>query len=269
MWKTKKGKENPKETGLNSKLQLFSDYWDFYDPFFASKYELIDGALAERRDFSKIIPFYRYASIGHGLSKFDQFIHLSKRLGLNPILNGKSKDMKLTLETKVVVYTDQMKHSGDGKLLMTLRRAREEYPEHLCSLFVETSEEEYKATFYKLLVIGDQRLFFRVDSINDKKDQDSWGSNNSNNTVTLLEMDIFPQSYRPLFSVDFVAYHNTEFMNKPIDSFILSKSRLFAIDLNWAPGMSGLRVDEMLSGENIVSLLESWIIKRKWKSVKE
>lgn len=249
-----------KRKGDNLKLQLFSDYSDFYDPFFESKYELVSGSLKERTDFSgEVKPFCRYAGLGHGISKTEQFKQL-KRMNFAIIPNFECWNLEFSKDKKVVVYLDEFAHSGNGKILVTPREARNNYPDYRCSLFLRTHKDFKKSRLYKRIFIGNHQFDFRITCQNEPEDPDSWGTNNAiNMNIVLLNHKKCENNYRPIYGIDFIQrYFNGKYQGDK-----------YAIDLNWAPGLHGLKINEIFSGKEIVELITNWCEEKNWKSRKE
>lgn len=242
------------------KLQLFSDYADFYDYFFESKYELIAGSLRERTDFSgEVKPFYRYASLGHGLSKTEQFKQL-KKMDFQVIQNTECWNLELSENKKVVVYLEEFAHAGNGKILTSVANAKKNYPDFRCSWFQRTHENENMSVLFKRIVIGNHKFEFKISCLSQPEDPDSWGTNNAIDTnIILLDHDECENKYRPIYGIDFVKSYLGE----------SRKGSVYAIDLNWAPGLHGLKIDEFYSGKEIVKMIIDWCEENNWISTKE
>ncbi len=218
------------------RLKLLSDYREFYDAHFD-----LDG---ERT-------FYRQASEGHGFSKREQFSKL-KDLGWRiPIVGPVASIAPVFPHNHLVVYDSEFLHAGEGKrLLPSLQALAECHPYTLCSMFIPTTKEtpREKCVSLKFLYIGNHKFFFRIHSSRE------WRTNCGRPIVELLDYKPGKNDFMPLYSIDVVENVWTH--------------RAYAVDLNTAPGLSGLRVDEKMSGKEIVDAIKEWMQEREEKAFK-
>lgn len=160
---------------------------------------------------------------------------------------------KDTEEPWVVVYTDQSKHTGDGKTLLPVSKAVDLYPGFFASIYIRNSNPT--PTSYRALYVGSKYLFMRYRS------NDAWRSNcgdvyieeasdvlkDTTEKIILNEMGV------PLTSVPIVA----------IDFVLDVTERLIAIDLNIAPGISGTPATIHFSPVDIYEAIQRFLFNYK------
>jgi hypothetical protein len=208
------------------KIKLKSDFIDYYDHWFDR-----EGQIFERMSHS-------------GMSRRDMFDFFEK-IGLETPPHGTPKQVFNSLSDcgegncisliDVVIYLNGTSHRGEGKILLPLMKAMQEYPTFFCSLYYPTMQ--IGAASLRYLQIGDKIFWLRYTS-------NDWRSNYGDVKIEVLsqEKDGFhPRIDLPLFAVDFIFGPN-----------------LYAIDFNIAPGVKGTGVEDILSAKEAAAAIKKW-----------
>lgn len=227
------------------KLGLRSDFDDFYDHWFCPSHEDPDRV------------FDRMSRTT--MRKRDQF-ELLEKLEFNTPRHGIVRDWVLTYSFSnfdsacVVVYTDELAHAGEGKILVSPQLAVKQYPDHYASFYIKTTSDGIDgvngtAESYRLLQIGSRNFYLRYRS------EGSWQSNSGNDVqIELMERQHIWEfgeregsllKGKPLFAIDFV---------KPLDANLS-----LAIDFNTAPGLKNTGIEETVTSWQIYTWIEQWI----------
>lgn len=197
-------------------MRLLTDYRQWYD-------EVFDG---------QGLVFHRMAFSRGGLSKPAQF-ELFQRLGLPTPRHGPVSDLArqiirplagacsprlILAETRCIIYHDPFGHAGEGKQLLPLSAALEQFPTHFASLFYASPGP---AVAFRLARLG--QLVFWLRQENTTAD---WRSNrHDHETVLSREVASEPNPIpRVLWAIDFIP----------------GPEGLLAIDFNTAPDLSTL-----------------------------
>jgi len=201
------------------KLQLKTNFIDYYDHHFD-----LDGAVFSRMN-------------NEGMNR-GQMFGFMRNHGLNTPLYGIVMHLKhaLYLEDKdrIVVYTNENIHCGEGKLLMTFKEAMEKYPLCLCTEYLNDNPFEYGVS-YRHLQIGNKAFWIRYISYND------WRSNCGEGDIEIIdEKPIIPIKHKPLFGIDFVE----------------KAGIYYGIDFNVSPGIRGTGIEDILSPKEVVDLIK-------------
>ena len=212
------------------KIQLKTDFYDYYDHQFDR-----EGQVMERISCS-------------GMSRREMFVYL-EQIGLQPPPHGTPRQVYNSLPKSdqeieryaakffdVVVYLNKNAHRGEGKILLPLSQALEEYPDSFCSLYCPTLFDRSES--YRYLQIGDKIFWLRYTS-------NDWRSNYGEVDIEILsqEKDQFhPYINYPLFAVDFV----------------VAPGFIWAIDFNIAPGIKGTGVEKILPAKEAVAAIKRW-----------
>jgi hypothetical protein len=220
------------------RVRLNSDFTDWYDHQFAGKYEAADAELvriANDPDFT--------------LSKRQQF-KLLEEVGLNTPINGEVSEIAPQVgSNKLVVYLDEFAHRGEGKVLLDSEDAIAQYPNHYCSVWIDTATSDglIKSNSWRLLQIGNKGWWLKY------QNPDSWLSNVGENVSIKLghesnfwedcDLNRLVLKEYALFAIDFVFY----------------KSKPLAIDFNPAPGMKWTGIEKVISAKEIYSLIVDYI----------
>lgn len=212
-----------------SKLILKSDFRDYYDHWFdimtspndtyATFHRYSRNSMTRRKMFELL------ESLGNKVPKHD-YLH-------------KMKDVE-----KVVVYTDQFAHRGEGKELLKLKYAKQK---HLRMYGAPEMDVNWiKHSIYASEYIGTSNMTMRKLHIGKMcffllyESDDSWRSNYGNVKVSVLRFfDNYKNTHAPLWAIDFV--HD------------------IAIDYNSAPGLVGTGIEDVLKPEDVVKLIRNWV----------
>ena len=218
-----------------TRLALSSDFNDYYD-----------HALDEYRGIG---PKWDRLSVTKRTRAQD--LNLLRELGLDPPAHGPACRLH---SSKVVVYDSMCAHRGEGKRLEMRSDVDEDA---FCSEFIECSGPPVS---YRVLLIGDRRLFLRYEST------DAWRSNMGEVCIEFVEkgsrewrmLQLLAESLpilqaalvTPLLAVDFVLGEH-------------SYTHFRAVDLNTAPGLSGSPVQETMKADEVATLL-----KKRWEEIR-
>lgn len=236
------------------KIYIDSDFTDYYDHAFdkASADQLNDNAdtlHVIRRNTTDFIPRTNWfldmsekgvSVIPYGEAKFIKE-HLTK--DIKGFERNKSVINKILDQTELVVYLDEYKHQGEGKEVMTLRKAANRFPNHLASLYFKTRPVGSRSIRY--LKIADRYFFIEYISYSD------WRSNYGDGEINLLddrgvltkeELTSAPFQHIPMYAIDFVEYNDV----------------MFAVDFNLSPKISGTGVDKILSPTEIYNSMKEF-----------
>lgn len=212
------------------KVVLNSDFIDYYDHWFDRIYT------------PEVHLTFNRKSIGV-TPRLELLDYMSSELGLAVPEFGTVKEVANRLRlfdsaTYLVVYTDDMKHRGDGKEKVSLKSALKRFPNKPCSLYLPPDE---KSKSYRLLSIGRNTTYLMS-----YQSTHSWKSNVGEVGVKMVDgvVPLVSSPHYPLFSIDFV----------------VSNGIPYAVDFNSAPGIGGTPVEEVLEGQEIVKEIKTWMI---------
>lgn len=223
------------------KIKLESDFLDYYDHWFAGRWETADAVL-DRRSRTE-------------LSRESQF-WIMEQQGLHTPYHGYLPDAVgagFDLDAYYVVYTDPYAHRGEGKVRVSLREAYKKYPDAYCSKWVSGSySRRMEPMSYRLLGVGDQMYTLRYEgsplewrsNYGDGVDvtwERGWGIEDQ---VDFNSDNPFPEY--PLWAVDFVSNQWGE---------------LVAVDFNTAPQIRGTGIEDGIRSEEIYEAVE----KKMWR----
>ena len=176
-----------------------------------------------------------------GLDRFCQ-LHLMERQGLKVPPYGTVKQLlgpparygapemrnpRLSKKcTRLVVYIDEKAHCTEGKVLLSLDQALEQYPDCLASEYIEGCP----GVSWRFLQIGKHGFWIEY-----KSDED-WRSNYGEGYIKIIgheegwgKVGNIPLFKLPLYAIDFAI-----------------ADELYAIDFNIAPGVRGSGVERLL-----------------------
>ena len=216
------------------KLQLKTDFHDYYDHWFDREGQIFErmshSGMSRREMFDffeqiglKTPPYGTPKGILESLSDFEK--------KMENLVQGDNFNL-----IDVVVYLDETAHRGEGKVLMPLMKAIQDYPNTFCSRYYPTLQTGSSSLRY--LQIGDKVFWLRYTS-------DDWRSNYGNVNITVLsqEKDGFHSKINlPLFAID----------------FILGPNFIWAIDFNIAPGIKGTGIENILPAKEAVAAIKRW-----------
>ena len=205
---------------VDLKLRLLSNFSDYYDFSF-------DGLGEEFRRFTT-----------DGLSRPAMLTFLGHH-GFNPPKHGKVWEIAMDCP-KLVVYTDERSHRGEGKLLLGSKEAMEQYPGSYASEYIESAPQSLR-----LLQVGIMRwmLSYRSD--------DAWRSNVGSEVEISILSEHVGYSLKiaaPLFAIDFVTDR---------------KGAQYAVDFNVAPGLKWTGIDDRMKPEDIVNLIKDGVLRQR------
>lgn len=207
-------------------IQLKSDFIEPYDHWFDR-----EGIVFERMSRNNI-------------SRSDMFkILTDAELRVPP--HGSVEELYAVLPdtTHVVIYEDMYAHRGEGKHLLTVDKAIEDFPHKYCSVLVPMHFGLPVSTRY--LRIGNKTHWLKYTS------NDHWRSNcGLNVTIETYEPEFEDLKtveetlgiVHPMFAIDFVQSIQNGFW--------------YAIDFNTSPGIKGAPLED--SGKEIVELIKQW-----------
>ena len=124
---------------------------------------------------------------------------------------------------------------------MTLEEAYQQYPNYLCTQYLNTKKVFDYAVSYRHLQIGDRAFWIRYTSFND------WRSNCGDGDIDLIEERNIIPIKQPLFAIDFVKYNNN----------------YYAIDFNIAPGIKGTGIEKIIPAKQVVELIKENSLKQQ------
>lgn len=219
---------------LTRLVALTSDFEDYYDRWF---------------DAPRMIhPDYVYQRFTHMGPQRPTMFRLFRQLGLQTPVHGPARFVGTSFacsnrqldDRQVVVYLDNQRHLGDGKILMTLAEAVKDYPDHFITEYIEPGGAP--ATSLRYLRVGRRQYWLQYTSFDD------WRSNCGDVQVQVLREDeplpmgsVLDGVLRyPMFSIDFV-----------------QGRYLYAIDLNLSPKIQGTGVELLLDGKTAVTELKA------------
>lgn len=157
-------------------------------------------------------------------------------------MHGTCSEMKehFRSDDRVVVYTDELAHCGEGKELLYYDEALARFPD---KLIAEYLKGECKSMSLRMLSIGEKVYFLGYYS------DDAWRSNCGNVRIDLLDELECQVAYcdLPLYAIDFV---------KDCGIF-------YAVDFNSSPGLRGTGIEEVLTPADVVDLIKNKI--ETWK----
>lgn len=216
-------------------------------------YDYYDG------DFGQTGPVFRRVGGNSGPPKREQF-RLLEAAGFRTPPHGLVGDVYYSWweaerewVRAVVAYEDESAHCGEGKVFVSEReikvtpsmggnRPDELRRNHLvglyCSAFVGPRYRPTSATSWRRLQIGPHVFWVEYRSAT------SWMSNVDGECEVIgVEMDagFHPHIRRPLFAIDFVLGRE-----------------MYAVDLNYAPGVRWSGVENHLPGPAAVAAIQAW-----------
>lgn len=223
-------------------VKLVSDFRDqHYDFMFKSNGTKIYRRMSNEGP-DKINQFYILAKMGFRIPPIGTVEYLYHTWPIN------------TEEPEVVVYTDQLKHAGEGKILLPITKAYDLYPNFFASAYLRNDEP----TTCRALFVGDHYITMKYSS------DDAWRSNCGNVNIEetdistyIAERTLLDAMYAPLTSVPIVAIDFVQYANE-----------MWAIDLNTAPGISGTPATKYFDPVHIYETIRQNLFKRRpyeWK----
>jgi hypothetical protein len=217
------------------KIQLISDYRDYYDDWF----DYYQHSTDVPKGISVMKRWAGNSADTAGPSRQTQFTILKGKLKEKTIPYGSVKIMRERFPGKsLVVYTEGWRHAGQGKFYYQADELFKIDQTLLASLFIKTHPKS--AVSYKYLQIGIDAFRLKVVSHND------WRTNCGAAEVEVLSH--FPAEknidYYPVYAIDYV------------EDLVTGEE--YAIDLNHAPGCRNLGVREFLPAKPAVDSISRW-----------
>ena len=221
-------------------LKLISDFVDYYDHAFST-----DGSPFVRNSKggpNRIEALNMMSAVGLEVPKhgYVKDLHADLQKGVT----NKRKFSKYSGVVHLVVYTDLQAHRGEGKELMTLRKAFKKFPDAYASQYLPsgghgTHGTDASSETLRCQVIGDEVIWMVFHS------DDKWRSNCGKVDISYISgMDNLYKGMEniqlPFYAIDFVSPYGRHGAND-----------LIAIDLNVAPGLQNTPVQEMYSPTEI------------------
>lgn len=212
------------------KVVLNSDFIDYYDHWFDRVYT------------PEVHLTFQRKSIGF-TPRLELLDYMSSELGLTVPEFGTVREVASRVRLFdsnifLVVYTDDMKHRGDGKEKVSLKSALKRFPNKPCSLYIPPDE---KSKSYRLLSIGKNTTYMLS-----YQSTHAWKSNVGDVEVKIVDgvVPLVSSRHYPLFAIDFV----------------VSGGVPYAVDFNSAPGIGGTPIEDVITGEEIVKEIKTWMI---------
>jgi hypothetical protein len=220
-------------------IRLQSDFNDFYDHCFASSHEKaafqhnrFSRTSRTRRDDFAILKQMGVQTVQHGTPAQILDYLIAEHPGI-------TRDMLCQI-SQVVVYTEDTSHRGEGKLLVPMTTALEEYPYAFCSLYMPTYADwrHHGAYSFRYVRAGLRQFWVKQVSLSD------WRSNCGEGFSEVLTEAERADAYGlvPLYAIDFVSIGR----------------ELLAVDYNDAPGLKGGGLDFYLTPSDVYKEIEGF-----------
>jgi len=207
------------------KLKLKSDFYDWYDHAFdldGMTFQRISKSITTRKQDLESLK-----NLGFRVPRFGKVIDF-----YHEILTHKQHP-EITPVIQVVVHTDPKAHRGEGKVLLSTTEAFLRHPHDFCVEYIPSNRKSQR-----LLCVGKRTFWIEYES------KDDWRSNMGDvNFKVLDQIPERPRFFLPMFAIDFVG-----------------KEKLYAIDLNIAPGLEPLK--GIMTASEIVDELKNWLEKK-------
>lgn len=217
---------------VDKSVFLKTDFIDYYDHWFdreGTVFERLTRQGMNRKEMLDYLSSLGFKAPPYGTpSKI--LMQIDSRLLELEELSREKDDHSL----EVVIYLDEFAHRGEGKILMPLYKAIEEYPKHLCSLFIPSPGA---AISFRYLQVGDKNFWLKYTSKND------WRSNYGDVDITVLSQNkgYHHKIHLPLFATD----------------FIVNTHEMFAIDFNTAPQIKHTGVENLLPAKEAAEAIKA------------
>jgi hypothetical protein len=215
------------------RLRLLSDFSDYYDHWFDS-----GAGCANLRRYSTdgVGRFEQLYFMGRAGIKVPAYGVVRSLLGDVPRYGAPEAEPHRVSKraTKLVVYTDDMAHCGEGKVLVSLDEAMERYPDNVATEYIEGCP----GVSWRYLQVGVHCFWIEY------KSRDDWRSNCGDVKMQVVGEGTGWGSLPrlPLFAIDYVI-----------------GDELYAVDFNVAPGVRGTGVERILSPKQAAeSIVEAY-----------
>ncbi|MDX5935632.1 hypothetical protein SIL73_13125 [Acidithiobacillus thiooxidans] len=221
------------------KIKIKSDFRDYYDHAFCGSYETPDAVFQRQSTggMSRSAMFAAFELAGlltprHGLVR-----------DLVPALKAEYANYpkELWQMMQVVVHIDEQAHAGDGKVALSFDAAETQYPAAFAVEFLPTVAG-VGAISYRHLRVGKRMFWLRYTSLDD------WRANCGDVQIEFMceagsatpDTPFFDLS--PMVAVDFLRIGN----------------RMYAIDLNIAPGLRGTGIEKIMRSSAVLQAVDAW-----------
>lgn len=233
------------------RLSLSSDFHDYYDHAFDSGHT--DAT-------------YHRVSTG-GMSRPVMLSHLEINQKLRVPMHGTVSELKVRIENEldylgsaaviedflanlvdVIVFTDIMAHSGNGKVKLNILEALARYPNHYAIQFIPANPGGLGDSL-RYLRIGCRQFWLRYWSMDD------WRSNAGDVHIKVLSEEkpkpaaSLSKYDEPIIAIDFI---KADF--------------LYAIDYNIAPGLARTGIEGFISPTEIYEEVKAWFSQKAIQS---
>lgn len=236
-------------------VEVVSDFTDYYDP-------LLDTGYLRRNPEESSCTLFRLTTDGperpEMLDKLEEYGLDVPRRGTaralyERVLGCERHGSAVAAYLHMVVHTDVAAHRGEGKEVLSYREALARCPDAYAVEYVQPNPE-MRGISYRALQVGDRGFWIRYESASD------WRSNVGEVACAVergheLELgEATGMAARlPLFAIDFVPSPPVTLPNGDSE-----KPRMYAIDLNVAPGVAGTGVEEYLSAGEAAAAIKRW-----------
>lgn len=192
-----------------------SDFTDYYDRL---------------QDSNSVLTYNRYLSESKQRGTALKYV---RSLGIKTI-ELKPVNKFLSLDGKILVYTNPKLHNGEGKKILTVDEALQSYSNCIASKFYEDIE-----LTVKFLQVGKRRftLYFRKDNPYDLSCGKLVSINESTSDYNRL-------IGLPIFSIDYIQRHG----------------EMIATDFNEVENIMRLGIDKIISAEDIIKEIKNSLI---------
>jgi hypothetical protein len=212
-------------------MQILTDYQQWYDAVFDGHCPVFHRTAFTRGGLSKRAQFQLFHTLGLPTPRHGSVSDLAQHLS-HP-LTGLRAPASVLEEIRCIVYHDEFAHRGEGKELLPLSAALEQFPTQFASLYHASSTG---AVAFRLARLGQLVFWLRQESA-----VSDWRSNRQEReTVLSREVAIEPNPIpRVLWAID----------------FILGPEGLLAVDFNTAPDLTTLGETDALSPPDVLAEL--------------
>lgn len=179
-------------------------------------------------------------------TKTQQFDAL-RTVGIKTVPFGIVKNVVNSLQPlQIVVYTDELKHHGDGKQLEYSEIAIDKYGDLLCSAYIHPISDLSKSR--KILMIGEKS--FTIDHYSD-----DWRTNCGTKEVIIQgeNLDYHDVLYKQMLNL----MHMYKSPTISVDFVHVFANMWLATDLNTIPNLSDINLSDYVSNAEIINNVNS------------
>lgn len=177
---------------------------------------------------------YEFIRMAHGGPSRPEQFNILAGAGIELPPYGRVEKWYADPAALLVVYLDEMAHRGEGKRLVQAGEAIKDHPGCLATRWIGEPGQSYRC-----LRIGYREYWLSYHSETD------WRSNAGDVEVKLLLEPLYaiPRLHYPLYAIDFVT----------------DGDKMYAVDLNVAPGLSGTGIEEVLPARLAMQSIKEWL----------